>query len=162
MLLDFVPLMNTSRSVSQKFLLPSVIVLKNYHSRPDRIPVMSRKNVYYRDNFCCQVALFQLKVERALTLQNIQYCLQNFEKNQKGLSLDHLVPRSKGGKLTWLNTVTACNGCNFKKGSTLPEDLPKLGMKLRNLPRIPSYAELQYKAKKFSRTQTHPHWEHFI
>ena len=95
-------------------------------------------------------------------LSKMQYCLQNFEKNHKGLSLDHLVPRSKGGKLTWLNTVTACNGCNFKKGNTLPEDLPKLGMKLRNLPRIPSCAELQYKAKKFSRTQTHPHWEHFI
>ena len=80
----------------------------------------------------------------------------------KELSLDHVLPRSKGGKLTWMNTVTACNTCNFKKGHTLPEDLPRLGMRLKNLPRIPSYSELQFKARLYSKTQVHPHWDHFI
>lgn len=43
------------RSVSNIYMLPSVIVLKQYSARPDKIPVMSRRNVYYRDNFACQV-----------------------------------------------------------------------------------------------------------
>ena len=42
-----------------------------------------------------------------------------------------------------MNTVTACCSCNLKKGQTLPEDLPKLGMKLRVLPTAPTYNELQ-------------------
>jgi 5-methylcytosine-specific restriction endonuclease McrA len=93
------------RSVSAMYFLPSVIVLKSFHSRPTKI---------------------------------------------------------RGGKLTWLNTVTACTSCNFMKGHTLPEDLPRIGMKLKSAPRIPSYSELQYKAKLYSKTQIHPHWTDFI
>ena len=76
----------------------------------------------------------------------------------KELSLDHVIPRSQGGKLTWTNTVTACLSCNSRKGQTSPQDLPKIGMKLRSLPRIPSNNELQSKAKIFKKTLLHPHW----
>jgi 5-methylcytosine-specific restriction endonuclease McrA len=80
----------------------------------------------------------------------------------KDLSLDHVVPRSKGGKLTWTNTVTACLSCNSKKGQTAPQDLGKIGMKLRMLPRIPSNNELQSKAKIFKKTLLHPHWSIYV
>ena len=80
----------------------------------------------------------------------------------KDLSLDHVVPRSKGGKLTWTNTVTACLSCNSKKGQTAPQDLAKIGMKLRMLPRIPSHNELQSKAKIFKKTLLHPHWSIYV
>ena len=44
----------------------------------------------------------------------IKYCMQQFSADK--LSLDHVVPRARGGKLVWTNTVTACFECNFKKG----------------------------------------------
>lgn len=80
----------------------------------------------------------------------------------KDLSLDHVVPRSKGGKLTWTNTVTACLHCNSKKGQTEVQDLPKIGMKLRMLPRVPSTHELQSKAKIFKKNLLHPHWSIYV
>lgn len=130
------------RSVSCSFRLPSVIALKQFHKKPNYVPMMTRRNVLIRDDFCCQ------------------YCNEKFSPSE--LSLDHLVPRSKGGRLTWDNTVTACYSCNFKKGNTLPEDLPKLGMRLKKLPYPPSAHELQHKGKSFRKANYHPHWNDFI
>lgn len=74
----------------------------------------------------------------------------------KELSLDHVVPRSKGGKLTWTNTVAVRLCCNSKKGHTQVQDLPKIRMKLRMLPRVPSTNELQSKAKSSRRISCIP------
>ena len=126
------------RSVSMQMEMPSVIALKQYHYPPSRPPAISRRNVYLRDCFKCQ------------------YCAEPFHPSD--LSLDHVVPRSKGGKLTWENTVTACKTCNFKKGQTMPEDLKRIGMKLRKLPAIPSMHELQARSKKYPQYKSHPHW----
>ena len=131
------------RSVQQSFSVPSVIALTQYHKMPsDKVPALSRRNVYIRDGFKCQ------------------YCLERFPVDQ--LSLDHVVPRSKGGKLTWTNTVSACCSCNFKKGTTLPDDLPKLGMRLRTPPREPTRHELQSKSKQFKKGSIHPHFEPYL
>lgn len=130
------------RSVSLQMEMPSVIALKQYHYPPSRPPAISRRNVYLRDCFKCQ------------------YCVESFHPSD--LSLDHVVPRSKGGKLTWENTVTACKVCNFKKGQTMPDNLKSIGMKLRKLPAIPSVHELQARSKKYRRSKTHPHWEAFL
>lgn len=79
------------------------------------------------------------------------------------LSLDHVIPRSKGGKLTWTNTVCACINCNVKKGNILPEDLPKIGMKLRSYPYEPSTYEIQTKGKtRKNLSNYHPDWLGFI
>ena len=107
-----------------------------------KVPVMSRRNVYIRDGFRCQ------------------YCGDQFPINE--LSLDHVIPRAKGGKLTWTNTVSACLKCNCKKGKVLPEDLHKIGLKLRTLPRAPTNSELQFKAKNFKKNTLHPHWQIYI
>lgn len=130
------------RSVSMQMEMPSVIALTRYHYPPSNTPAISRRNVYLRDCFKCQ------------------YCSNAFHSSD--LSLDHVVPRSKGGKLTWENTVTACKSCNFKKGQTMPEDLKSIGMKLRKLPSVPSMYELQARSKKYRRRNTHPHWEAFL
>lgn len=130
------------RSVSMQFEMPSVIALKQYQYPPTRPPAISRRNVYLRDHFKCQ------------------YCTESFHPSE--LSLDHVNPRSKGGKLTWENTVTACKACNFKKGQTMPEDLKSIGMKLKKLPVIPSMHELQSISKKYRRSRTHPHWEDYL
>ena len=118
------------RSVSMKVRVPSVIALRRYHALPDNTPAMSRRNIYIRDNFKCQ------------------YCMKQF--SAKDLTLDHVVPRSKGGRLTWTNTVAACSPCNYRKGQTTIEDLPRLNMRLKNMPRAPSYFELQHKAKNYN------------
>ena len=56
-----------------------------------------------------------------------QYC-----GSQKRLTVDHVIPRSRGGQDTWENMVVACSPCNVKKGNTL---LEQTGMKLKRVPK---------------------------
>ena len=76
--------------------LPSVVSLKTY-IRPSRRPAFTRFNVFLRDEFECQ------------------YC-----GDPNDLTFDHVVPRSKGGRTTWENVVTACSPCNLTKGGRMP------------------------------------------
>ena len=101
------------RSISQSFPFPSIIKVRYYISIPYKGVVMSRHNIFKRDGGKCQ------------------YCGTN-----KDLTIDHIIPRSKGGKSTWTNLVTACKKCNSKK-SDFP--LSQLGMKLLKAPIKPSY-----------------------
>ena len=50
------------------------------------------------------------------------------------MTLDHVVPRSKGGESVWENVVTACAPCNLRKGD---RSLEQVGMELRAVPRAP-------------------------
>jgi len=54
-------------------------------------------------------------------------------------TVDHVVPRSRGGRNTWLNTVAACGGCNQRKGDRTPAEAR---MTLRVIPRAPTWAAL--------------------
>lgn len=101
------------RSISASFPFPSVIKIKKYVHIPYKGVVMSRHNVFKRDGSKCQ------------------YCGTN-----RDLTLDHVIPRSKGGKSTWTNLVTACKKCNSLKGD---HSLEKAGMKLFQKPTKPSY-----------------------
>lgn len=130
------------RSARQEFKLPSVICLREYQKSPSEIPPLSRRNVYIRDGFRCQYCSIQLTSDE--------------------LTLDHVIPRSKGGVLSWTNTVTACQSCNVKKSNYMIEDLPRLGMRLKSYPRAPSYYELQSKSKQLRTTNTHPDWEVYL
>lgn len=97
------------------YKIPSVIQLKNYSSKQwDRHVRFNRKNVFLRDNFMCQ------------------YCYQKFAPQR--LTLEHVVPRCRGGGTSWSNVVTACRPCNQKKGHRLPHEA---GMKLRHNPTKP-------------------------
>lgn len=103
------------RSVTRHFPMPSIIRLHNYVNRPYRNGgvVLNRHNVFKRDNHQCQ------------------YC-----GVAKDLSLDHVFPRSRGGKTSWDNLVAACRSCNGKKGDYTPEEA---GMKLNQRPYKPSF-----------------------
>jgi 5-methylcytosine-specific restriction endonuclease McrA len=94
--------------------MPSVIRLNRYVNAPYKGVNLTRQNIFKRDNFECQ------------------YCGKKRE-----LTIDHVIPRSKGGKDTWLNLVTACKKCNAKKGEQSPEGA---GMPLVIKPTKPSYA----------------------
>ncbi|SDE38894.1 5-methylcytosine-specific restriction endonuclease McrA [Thermus arciformis] len=97
---------------STKIPVPSVIRLKRLVRRgPSRIP-LNRRNVLRRDRYTCQ------------------YC-----GRQGGeLTVDHVLPKSRGGKHTWENLVTACRACNLKKGDRTPEEA---GMRLLRPPKSP-------------------------
>jgi len=83
-------------TVNRVFSMPTVIKINKYVNIPYKGVVLSRENVFKRDGFTCQ------------------YCGTN-----KELTLDHLIPKAKGGETSWSNLVTACKQCNSKKGSTL-------------------------------------------
>ena len=89
------------RSARQIFQLPSVIALKRFVNVSFLRPVCSRKNIILRDENICQ------------------YCAQEFATDD--LTMDHVVPRSRGGTHTWENVVLACSKCNQKKADKMPE-----------------------------------------
>ncbi len=104
---------NSIRTVSNKFESPSVIRLNFYVRIKYKNTPISRKHILRRDNNRCQ------------------YC----DKKAIPLTIDHVIPRNKGGKDTWENLVAACVRCNTKKGDRL---LKEIGMGLLKEPRRPS------------------------
>lgn len=101
-------------SVSHSFPYPSVIRLSGFVKVPFRQIELSRKNILRRDNHQCQ------------------YC----GKSKSELTIDHILPRSRGGKDTWENLVTACMPCNSKKGCRTPEEA---AMPLLSKPKKPHH-----------------------
>lgn len=93
------------RSTSLRLPWPSIVRLKFYVRVPYKRIMISRKNVLRRDRFRCQ------------------YC-----KSRDRLTIDHVLPKSRGGRDTWENLVTACTRCNTRKGNRTPEeaDMPLL------------------------------------
>lgn len=108
------------RSVSENFPFPSVIKINRYINIPYKGIVLSRHNIFKRDGGKCQ------------------YC-----GSLKKLTIDHVIPKSKGGQSTWSNLVTACNKCNSQKGDS---QLDKLEMSLIKVPGKPSYASFLRKS----------------
>jgi 5-methylcytosine-specific restriction endonuclease McrA len=90
------------RSVSIAIKAPAVVRLVKFFKGGRRAPPLSRANVLARDNFQCQ------------------YC--STELTPKESTLDHVLPRSRGGKTTWENIVCACAACNRKKGGLTPKE----------------------------------------
>ena len=101
------------RSPSTHLPWPSIVRLKAYVSVPYKRIMLSRKNVLRRDRFRCQ------------------YC-----SGRDKLTIDHVVPKSRGGRDTWENLVAACTRCNNKKGSRTPEEA---NMRLLRKPFRPSH-----------------------
>lgn len=116
------------RTPSKEFKVPSVVVTKTY-SKSKRKILFSKANIFLRDNYECQ------------------YCDGEFTGSE--LTFDHLVPRARGGKTTWLNIVSACDHCNRAKGSkTLKEfKLPSGRKTLKRMPYEPTHYELSDKAR---------------
>ncbi len=91
-----------------------------------KIPPVNRRELLRRDHHCCQ------------------YC-----GSRKKLTIDHVIPVSKGGKNTWDNLVIACESCNQKKANRTPS---QAGMKLRSQPKTPIHPTVAF-AEKFWQQQ---------
>lgn len=95
--------------------VPRVIRLIAYDKFRRQALRISRKNIMARDNNHCQ------------------YCGKKVHPAK--LSIDHILPRSRGGLLTWDNVVASCSRCNTRKGRCLPHEA---GMKLLKRPQAPT------------------------
>jgi len=98
--------------INGKFDLPLIIKLNKYVPLPYSRIVLSRKNIYLRDNHTCQ------------------YC----GKVGGNMTIDHVVPKSRGGGDGWDNLVTCCPRCNSKKGD---QTIEAAGMFLKRSPYKP-------------------------
>lgn len=111
------------RTVRDKYPIPSVIALRTFINVPRRRAHWSRRGVLIRDNFTCIYCGIQpggMVKGKMITKSN--------------LTVDHIIPRSRGGRDQWTNTACACYACNHRKGNRLPNEA---GMKLRWEPKTP-------------------------
>ncbi len=123
------------RSPSQIYAVPSVIRLKKYVRRPPHQKVaFNRKNVFRRDDNTCQ------------------YC--SLKSND--LTLDHVIPRSRGGGTSWENVVACCQQCNAKKRDRTPEEANML------LKRKPVAPKFMFSSAYGMLPSIDPIWEKYI
>ena len=99
-------------SASRTLPVPSVIRLLAYRHIPQQTRALSRKNILLRDRNTCQ------------------FCSRTLPASE--LTLDHVVPRSRGGRSSWENLVACCYQCNNSKGDRTPEEA---GIALARRPR---------------------------
>lgn len=111
------------RSPSTVFAVPSVMRLAYYVNVPRRGASWSRQGVLNRDAWTCIYCGARPGSRKGTRV----YTKTDF-------SLDHILPRSRGGRNTWGNTACACRPCNHRKGSRTPHEA---GMKLLFEPKIP-------------------------
>lgn len=95
--------------------LPSIIRLHCLVRQPRIRVSINRRNILRRDNYTCQ------------------YCGSQPPSGE--LTIDHVVPRSKGGQFQWTNLVTACKPCNHRKANRTPQ---QASMPLQQKPKDPS------------------------
>jgi 5-methylcytosine-specific restriction endonuclease McrA len=122
------------RSPSWETKVPAVIMMKQYIKSKTEVR-FSKSNLYLRDQYKCQ------------------YCGNDFGRTH--LTMDHVIPISRGGKTEWTNIVAACNPCNSTKGN-------RMDWKPKYKPYRPGYWELVRKRKQMEFTIKHPSWELFI
>jgi 5-methylcytosine-specific restriction endonuclease McrA len=109
-------------TASSAFRVPSVIRLRVYIKPYFAVGIKySRQNVFLRDDFTCQ------------------YC--DVRILEKKLTIDHVLPLSKGGKDEWTNVVSACSKCNNTKADRTPE---QANMTLKRLPVKPRWLPMSY------------------
>jgi len=105
------------RSPSTAIALPSVIRLQRFVRLPAHPTIsFNKKNIFKRDGYTCQ------------------YCGRN---SGERMTIDHIIPKSLGGRTVWDNVVSACRGCNLRKGN---KTLHEVGMHLLRKPRRPRSA----------------------
>jgi 5-methylcytosine-specific restriction endonuclease McrA len=121
-------------SPTAEYEIPSVIRLVYLIRRPRPQGRLTRRDIFLRDNFACQ------------------YC----GKQTKDLTLDHVMPRHRGGTHEWNNVVAACKGCNHRKAGYTPDEAR---MFLRREPFQPTYS---YYRTFYHYLQSNDGWRKFI
>lgn len=122
-------------TVSLALRLPEVIVLNKYDRMPRKKVIFSRRNVHRRDRNACQ------------------YC--GLHPGTEELTIDHVMPKSRGGHSSWINCVSACVPCNAKKSNRTPLGA---GMRLIRQPIEPKWTQ----SMTLARFKVKSSWEKFV
>ncbi|GBD95111.1 CRISPR-associated endonuclease Cas9 [bacterium BMS3Abin05] len=102
------------QSVTRRLPVPSIVRLSRFVKVPPRRILLTKKNILKRDSYRCQ------------------YC----GVYEGDLTVDHVIPKDRGGRDTWENLVACCKTCNAKKGNRTPEEVR---MHLLKKPRRPNH-----------------------
>lgn len=125
------------RSPSIAIPVPAVIRLMHYVRIPYRKKAYSKNHIFLRDNHTCQ------------------YCGKT--ANASELTLDHILPQSRGGRSVWENLVTCCKVCNSKKGDLTPKEA---SMQVLNKPKpLSSYFYLHLVRSKAKENE---YWRKYL
>jgi len=119
---------------NQVFRIPEVILLMDYDKLPNQKLKFSRRMIHKRDHNTCQ------------------YC--GSQPGLEELTIDHLVPRSKGGLTIWSNTVSCCVKCNQKKNN---RSLEEAGMRLIRQPKKPEFSLFKVEKRFICKS-----WKNFV
>lgn len=125
------------RTVDRAFKIPAVMRLLGKVSLRFQVK-LSRRNIFIRDRYTCQ------------------YCGK--AGTNANLTLDHCTPRSRGGRFSWDNLVTACIDCNSRKGNRTPAEAG-MGL-LRGMPKRMEVFEYLQNVVKFK--YRIPEWSDFL
>jgi 5-methylcytosine-specific restriction endonuclease McrA len=127
------------QSVTFRIRVPEVITLTEYDRVPTNTVTFSRRNIFKRDRYTCQYCHTQLHSEE--------------------LTIDHVIPRSRGGISTWENCVLACLPCNKRKADRTPTEAR---MPLRKAPVRPAwqplYARHEVRMESWSKFVSEAYW----
>lgn len=128
---------HTGQEIYPGIHMPSVIRLKEFRYIPIRVQILSRKNIFLRDRNTCM------------------YCGVVFHPSK--LTLDHIIPQSRGGANSWQNLVSSCQFCNRKKADRTPEEA---GMILIKKPRPASIHTSRFVLKSMG--EDDPLWRPYL
>lgn len=121
------------RSACDEFEVPAIIRLLSRVKRPHRPPRFTRRVLFNRDGWKCV------------------YCGKKL--TALDATVDHIVPRSHGGRTSWKNCVTSCKPCNKRKADRTPAEA---GMRLGVVPKNPNPYHIW---DRVHREDYHPDWE---
>jgi 5-methylcytosine-specific restriction endonuclease McrA len=128
------------QAVSQRIRVPEIITLTSFNRVPATTVAFSRRNIFKRDRMMCQ------------------YC--GCRPRSDELTIDHVIPRSQGGKSTWENCVLACVRCNHSKADRTPE---RAGMRLRTPAKHPTwnpiYSQHATRFKSWAKFISDAYWD---
>jgi 5-methylcytosine-specific restriction endonuclease McrA len=110
--------------VQDVYKIPEIIVLSEYDKLPKHTFTFSRSNLFRRDKYTCQ------------------YC--GAKPGSEELTIDHVIPRARGGQTTWTNCVMACFDCNSRKADKTPKEV---GLKLMREPFKPEYQLIKHRGR---------------
>jgi 5-methylcytosine-specific restriction endonuclease McrA len=123
------------KTIHNHIAIPEIIVSVTFNKLPQKEVKYSRQNVFMRDDYKCQ------------------YCGSQFPKTD--LTIDHVIPRVRGGKTTWDNVVACCYKCNQIKGH---KSLQQAGLRLKRQPKKPKWISPFSESRKGKMCES---WKHF-
>ncbi len=127
------------QAVTMRLRVPEVVTLTDYDRMPSQHVPFSRRNLFKRDRYTCQ------------------YC--GCQPGGSELTIDHVVPRSRGGVSSWTNCVLACVACNHSKADRTPEEA---NLRLRKRPVRPDwrpiYAAHDIRVESWQRFLSEAYW----